>query len=95
MDDDETPKAPLSDTFSGFPKRPRPETVFFTRSEYAVGIAVFFALLGAGSALHLYGPQAGEATVGTILMSVAVIPAGLAMALLERRRTSSNDRASR
>lgn len=64
--------------------------MFFSAGEYAAGALGWALLMAAGLALHLTGhrPGAEGATTGSVVMSVAVIPAGIVMALMERRRTA-------
>lgn len=64
--------------------------MFFSAGEYAAGALVLVLLMAAGLALHLSGhrPGANGATTGSVVMCLAVIPAGIVMALMERRRTA-------
>lgn len=64
--------------------------MFFSAGEYVAGAVTFLVLMAVGLILHLSGHRLGAegATTGSVVMSVAVIPAGIVMALMERRRTT-------
>ena len=65
--------------------------MFFSAGEYVAGAVTLLALMGIGLLLHLSDPRRANPdtlTAGGALMCLAVIPAGIVMALMERRRTT-------